>query len=192
MAALGLRILILAFPCFSAWAGKRARVRPAASGRPSHPVFERAHEWARAKSESFATRGLTTNCADESSDHAVYRNLFREIFEHLPCIPRCLVLVELFAGAAGTTLALNDMGHRAYAMDRKFGDPLQDACTIGGVAFAFYLVASVVTSGMLFCSPQCSTWVMVSMGSMGRKKHDSDGDLSRTDVREANWIAFLL
>eukprot|EP00959_Pyramimonas_sp_CCMP1952_P217819 4555390-Pyramimonas_sp.AAC.1 len=74
MAAIGLRILITALACSATSAAKRPRARPAATGPPPHPTFERAHAWAGAQSERWGTRGFTTNFADVGADATIYRS----------------------------------------------------------------------------------------------------------------------
>eukprot|EP00959_Pyramimonas_sp_CCMP1952_P165728 3463851-Pyramimonas_sp.AAC.1 len=144
-----------------AWAGKVVSKRPAAHApdeHPAHPIFREARSWARARAEYWIERGAKLDFANPDNDGSLYKDLFRDVLEKAPTIVRNVAFAELFAGYADTTRFVTVFGYRAYAYDRKYGDDLQDICTIGGLLYAFYLVTAVVHSGVVHCSPQCSTW----------------------------------
>eukprot|EP00959_Pyramimonas_sp_CCMP1952_P189313 3960072-Pyramimonas_sp.AAC.1 len=54
------------------------------------------------------------------------------------------------------------------------------------------MLASVKRNGAAWFSPQCSTWLDACRFNSKRDRHDVFGNISRTDVLEANHIANLM
>ncbi|CAK0862774.1 unnamed protein product [Prorocentrum cordatum] len=75
---------------------------------------------------------------------------------------------------------------------RKTGHSSEDLTTLPGMVMALFGVFRVKPRGAFWSSPECKTWLNMCMGHTRRSKGDLLGDISRTDVKEANHIAHFL
>jgi hypothetical protein len=114
----------------------------------------------------------------------------KEALAFAPRVIRVSSTFEMFSGSAGITACVQNLGLLARSFDRT-SDPDDDFCTILGFLLAVFHTLSVVVGGLLFASPQCSTWLQLCKGHT--KRHlDIFGDEGRTDVDEANCCAIML
>lgn len=112
--------------------------------------------------------------------------------EELPNIPRTTAFLEIFGGKAGSTRKMYDRGFHAYCIDRKRRS-WHDVCIFTGLLYSLWMVSSVVPSGLIWISPQCSTWLQMCNGHTRRSMKNPLGEPDRRlDVREANFTSQLL
>eukprot|EP00959_Pyramimonas_sp_CCMP1952_P473520 9501884-Pyramimonas_sp.AAC.1 len=110
----------------------------------------------------------------------------------LPRIPRTIACAELFSGQAGITRdIINYLDLAAYAADKLY-QPWMDATTMVGTLYCLYLAACIVPTGLLWMSPECSTWIDMCRHHTRRSRDDPWGDDTRTDVEDANYSATLV
>lgn len=114
------------------------------------------------------------------------------VVDELPYIPRTTALFEVFAGKASISRAMRANGFSAYYLERA-KHSWHDACTFVGMLYCLWMVASVVETGLVWFSPQCSTWGQMCNHHTQRSTSNPLGDPDRRlDVREANFISQLL
>lgn len=104
-----------------------------------------------------------------------------------------LHLVEFFAGCARFSGTARDMGFSVSAFD-KLLHPSADICKLSGFVLAGILVCLIVPGGLLWASPQCSSWLQfVSLANHKRgPKNLFWGNASRPDVCQGNAAAVCL
>eukprot|EP00959_Pyramimonas_sp_CCMP1952_P086355 1806149-Pyramimonas_sp.AAC.1 len=138
--------------------------------------------------------GLNELLCDDIMDtpNIVLQLAIQRITDELPRIPRTTALFEVFAGKASIARAMRSKGFSSHYLERD-KHSWHDACTLVGMLYCLWMVASVVDSGLVWFSPQCSTWGQMCNHHTLRSTNNPLGHLSnRVDVREANFISQLL
>ena len=114
------------------------------------------------------------------------------MWRDLALIPRTTMFLEVFSGVSETTaLCASTWGMAAYSIEKLRG-PAQDVCTAEGLLYAIYLLASLIAGSLCHMSPQCSTWLDMCRHHTCRSREDTEGNLGRKDVAEANHCASFL
>ena len=58
--------------------------------------------------------------------------------------------------------------------------------------YALFCVLELAVAGLFWLAPECKTWINMSRGHTYRSEDNIDGNTSRRDVGEANFIAVLV
>ena len=152
-------------------------------------VCTNAFLWATSKASV-----LNELLCDDTLDmpNAVLQMAIAHITDEVPRIPRTTAFFEVFAGKASIAGAMKARGFSSYYLERD-KHCWHDACTLVGMLYCLWMVASVVETGLVWFSPQCSTWGQMCNYHTQRSTKNPLGDPSyRLDVREANFISQLL
>ena len=153
---------------------------------PNDPA---AFLWATTAAARLIRAGIPSSIRDGNGVLMV-RQASDCVQQQLDDIPRTVGCVEIFAGRAGITRGVLARSVRAYAVER-LNFAFHDCCTLVGTLYVLYTVATVVQSGCIWLSPQCSTWLHMCCGHTGRSRQNPYGSELRNDCKEANYIALL-
>lgn len=156
------------------------------------PVCAEALQWAQVVSIHLANRGVPAHLEHTDQSNIMLHACVEILDSELAFIPRELHFVEMFSGAGGISKILRTRDDvRVHSYDRK-DHPHQDACKLIGMAYGLWLTAAVVLNGVIFFSPQCSTWITMTRNSSLRSRLDVLGDTDRQDVMDANHVALFV
>eukprot|EP00959_Pyramimonas_sp_CCMP1952_P186356 3896871-Pyramimonas_sp.AAC.1 len=82
--------------------------------------------------------------------------------------PMVLDMALLFSGQAQAADIAAEKGMRCGTLD-KADDECQDITAVSGLMFAMFLILSLKKRGLVWMSPECSTWlVFISRSSYKR------------------------
>ena len=99
--------------------------------------------------------------------------------------------VDYFAGSRRIHSTLTKCGWKGCFYDIQEQRKYMDMSIDVGQAVALILMLSVVAQGLICGGPECSTWIVMSMGHTKRNTQ-IEGDVSRSDVRRANACSRFL
>eukprot|EP00929_Paragymnodinium_shiwhaense_P057215 TRINITY_DN28631_c0_g1_i1.p1 TRINITY_DN28631_c0_g1~~TRINITY_DN28631_c0_g1_i1.p1 ORF type:complete len:312 (+),score=56.79 TRINITY_DN28631_c0_g1_i1:154-1089(+) len=102
-------------------------------------------------------------------------------------VARNLDCLDLFAGAARISWWGEKIGLNVCALDKKYGEHM-DILTLAGYVLFIIATLRVRRGGLIFCGPQCSSWVWVGRSTTGRSKQDPMGNLSVESVVAGNTL----
>ena len=130
--------------------------------------------------QSFLVHGLTVAAVLHSDEWA-----------HLP---RDLDCVEIFAGVGSIAAAAAEKGLRAAAYDKKripgVTEKTEDITTLRGFRGAITLVLRLVSHGLLWLAPDCSSWGWMNCSRCMRSEANGYvGDITYSKVIAGNAIA---
>ena len=154
------------------------------------PIQHAGHRWARHVSHELISNGAPPNIVSGAGQKLLSMAMDR-LLQDIKHIPRNVVFVELFAGTAGITRAVQTFGLTSFTVERDDHD-WQDVCTIHGTMYALFLVSSVITGGTVWMAPQCSTFWNGCRFHTGQISQNPAGDELRKDCVEANYCALLV
>lgn len=112
-----------------------------------------------------------------------------------PCLhcSRDLDALELFAGQAQITLALQQAGFSMRAVDADSGHAEGNLLSYRGFQSALKLIMSLKPKGLLWLAPPCSSWVYMSSSWHKRDtKNQHRGATRWCDIREANSLGCVV
>lgn len=101
-------------------------------------------------------------------------------------VGRDVHLVEIFCGSANLSKTFIQEGWRVRSYDLKLDDIGMNFLTDLGFKQAIIWVLSIPEGGLMWCAPQCSTWVWMSRKQSKRTKLDPLGNLDNENVINAN------
>ena len=157
-----------------------------ARGHFDLPVHEEALRWARCSASEAGRRGAPSVVRGPQDSAHLIGVATDIMWRDLALIPRTTMFLEVFSGASETTaLCASTWGMAAYSIEKLRG-PAQDVCTAEGLLYAIYLLASLIAGSLCHMSPQCSTWLDMCRHHTCRSREDTEGNLGRKDVAEAN------
>jgi len=109
-------------------------------------------------------------------------------------ITRDLHLFEFCSGSGRATAAVMRRGGAAAGFDKATRHPTEDATVLSGVMFAGLLVCRLVVGGLLWCSPQCSTWLGWLSRNYSKRELSNNymGDETKPKVREGTVTALVM
>ena len=111
---------------------------------------------------------------------------------HVHC-ERHLDAVELFAGQAEITQALQAAFFTALGVDASDGRAESNMLSYRGFLNALHLIMRIKPKGLLWLAPPCSSWVYMSSSWHKRGKRNRHRGATRwCDIREANSLGCIV
>ena len=185
MAAAGTRSPLMS-AIFSCWC---VGVAIAVGVQIDMPVHEVACRWVASSVSELLRRGTPSKVVSPQDSVDLIKAASDIMWRDISSIPRATMFLEVFSGASETTALCNSKwGMVAYSIEKLRG-PSQDVCTAMGLLYAMYLLASLSAGSLCHLSPQCSTWLDMCRWRARRSRDDTEGDLRRADVVQANHCA---
>ncbi|CAK0808810.1 unnamed protein product, partial [Prorocentrum cordatum] len=153
---------------------------------PDHDI---GMKWAVRTAREMHSKGVGLNLKDGTS--SVMLQCCIDYFVHaMPFIPRHTGFVEVFSGKGGTTERVRSKQIRAFAVDRTLKtDGSHDVCTAVGLLYVLWLLGTLRVGSFAHLAPECSTWIGLARAHTRRRRGDTEGDVSREKVLEANHVA---
>eukprot|EP00929_Paragymnodinium_shiwhaense_P064770 TRINITY_DN32491_c0_g1_i2.p1 TRINITY_DN32491_c0_g1~~TRINITY_DN32491_c0_g1_i2.p1 ORF type:complete len:296 (-),score=43.33 TRINITY_DN32491_c0_g1_i2:105-992(-) len=157
-------------------------VTVSAGGVPQH-----VRDLAKGVDQELKQRSVSLlDAADLVSD------ILRLAFQASSLADRSLDFLEVFSGSGGITKCVTKSRLTARAFDRQTRDWSEDICTPAGLLWLYMSVLELKDGALMWLSPQCSTWLLLTRGHTRRNKSNWGGDDSRTDVKEGNYTSVIL
>ena len=100
--------------------------------------------------------------------------------------------LDVFSGTGNMAAAFNAFRMPAATFDKEVGGESEDILGDAGLGQLLFNVARVVTGGVVWFGPPCSTWIWLSRRSTKRTRAEVGGDTSVAAVMEANEIAHIV
>eukprot|EP00959_Pyramimonas_sp_CCMP1952_P018641 393793-Pyramimonas_sp.AAC.1 len=145
--------------------------------------------WAKATAATLSSEGVPAILHDPIGSAKMVAAVTTAITDAAARVPRTTHFVEVFAGRGETCHTVRSVHNLvAFAVERKVNVD-HDLCTLVGMLYLSWLVASIVARGTVHYAPQCSTWITLARFHTRRSPMSVHGDESRRDVVEANHCA---